>query len=158
MTVMVVKRSVGRELADRLGLAFMGDMSQIDEVLAKADFVSIHLPLESGTVGFFGAREFSKMKTNAILINIARAPIVDKKALCDSLANRRLGGAGLDVYWDEPADPADPLLALPNVFLTPHVAGATDEVKSKVASVTAENIKLVLAGKAPRFEVFSAPH
>lgn len=157
MKVMVVKRSIDREMEKRLGLAFMGDMSQLDHVLKNSDFISIHLPLESGTVGFFGEREFGLMKDEAILINIARAPIVDKQALYNALTKGNLAGAGLDVFWEEPADPADPLLSLPNVLLTPHVAGATEDVKTRIATVTAENIRLVLAGKAPTYEVFSAP-
>jgi phosphoglycerate dehydrogenase-like enzyme len=158
MKVMVVKRSIDREMEKKLGLAFMGDMSDIDRVLTNADFVSIHLPLESGTVDFFNDRQFELMKNDAVLINIARAPIVNKDALYRALKSGKIAGAGMDVYWEEPADPKDPLLQLPNVFLTPHVAGATEDVKTRIATVTAENIKLVLAGKPPTHEVFSAPH
>lgn len=158
MQVMVVKRSIDRALENELGLAFMGDMSSIDRVLENADFVSVHLPLEEGTVGFFGAPQFARMKPGAFLINIARAPIVDKAALQSALASGRLAGAGLDVFWEEPADPKDPLLAFPNLLLTPHVAGATHEVKTKVARVAADNIKLVMAGKPPVYEVTSTPH
>lgn len=158
MKVMVVKRSVDKKAERELGLAFMGDMSQTDHVLENSDFLSIHLPLDENTVGFMGKSQFAKMKKGAILINIARAPIVDKAALLEALKSGHLSGAGLDVFWEEPADPADPLLAMTNVFLTPHVAGATHDVKTKVASVAAENIKLVMAGKAPNYEVFSPPH
>jgi phosphoglycerate dehydrogenase-like enzyme len=158
MRVMVVKRTIDRRLEHELGLAFMGDMSSLPKVLQEADFVSIHLPLDPMTVGFFGTRQFAMMKPGAMLINIARAPIVDKAALYHALSEGKLAGAGLDVFWEEPADPADPLLALPNVVLTPHVAGVTHEVKMNIARATAENIRLVAAGKAPNNAVSAEEH
>jgi phosphoglycerate dehydrogenase-like enzyme len=93
-----------------------------------------------------------------MLINIARAPIVDKAALYRALSKGRLAGAGLDVFWEEPADPADPLLVLPNVVLTPHVAGVTHEVKMNIARATAENIRLVASGKSPNNAVSAEEH
>jgi phosphoglycerate dehydrogenase-like enzyme len=158
MRVMVIKRTIDRQLEHELGLAFMGDMSSLPKVLQEADFVSIHLPLDPTTVGLFGARAFAMMKPGAMLINIARAPIVDKAALYHALSEGRLAGAGLDVFWEEPADPADPLLALPNVVLTPHVAGVTHEVKMNIARATAENIRLVASGKSPNNAVSVEEH
>ncbi len=155
MRVMVVKRSIDRKLERELGLAFMGDLSSLPKVLSESDFVSIHLPLEPNTVGFFGDREFAMMKPTAMLINVARAPIVDRTALTRALSEGKLAGAGLDVFWDEPADPADPLFALPNVLLTPHIAGHTHDVTLTIARVTAENIRLVESGKEPKFAVYS---
>lgn len=158
MRVMAVKRTADQALARELGLAYMADMSGLDEMLAQSDFVSIHLPLEPATTGFVGERVLSRMKPGSILINIARAPIVDKVALHAALQQGKVAGAGLDVFWEEPADPADPLLKLPNVMLTPHIAGTTYEVMERLARVAADNIRLVLAGKQPLYPVNEAGH
>jgi phosphoglycerate dehydrogenase-like enzyme len=155
MRVTAVKRTIDRVLERELGLAFLGTIAQLDVMLAEADFVSIHLPLEPATVGFFGRREFAMMKTGSALVNIARAPIVDKAALYEALRSGRLAGAGLDVFWDEPADPEDPLLRLPNVIVTPHVAGASAEIHERLAETVAANVRAVERGEAPRHLVLS---
>jgi phosphoglycerate dehydrogenase-like enzyme len=155
MRVMAVKRTIDRALERELGLAFLGTMAQLDDVLAEADFVSIHLPLEPATIGFFGRRQFATMKAGSALVNIARAPIVDKAALYEALQSGRLAGAGMDVFWDEPADPEDPLLRLPNVVLTPHVAGASVEVHERLVRTVAANIRAVERGETPDHLVLS---
>src|SRR6185295_6713655 len=120
------------------------------------DVVSIHLPLEPSTVGFFGPSCLAAMKRGAILINIARGPIVDRDALLDALRTGGLAGAGLDVVWDEPMDPADPLLALPNVVVTPHIAAQSYETQETLAALVAENIRRVARGEVPRFALGAA--
>ncbi|MCO5066727.1 MAG: NAD(P)-binding domain-containing protein [Rhizobiaceae bacterium] len=157
MKVMTVKRTIDRRAEKDLGLSFMGDFSSMDHVLSQSDFVSLHLPLEANTVGMIGQRELGMMKRSAYLINISRASIVDKAALTEALETGRIAGAGLDVFWEEPADPQDPLLKHPNVFLTPHNAGITKEVKAKLTEVAVGNIRRVLAGEAPEYEVTNAP-
>lgn len=153
MRTIAVKRSADPKLADELGLAFLGQMDQLDRVLADSDFVSLHLPLGSETKEFLGAKHFSKMKRGSIFINIARAPIVQKDALYQALMSGHLGGCGMDVYWEEPAKPDDPLLQLPNVILTPHIAGTTVDVLMNLAKAAAENIRRVAAGTRPLNEV-----
>ena len=153
MSVIAVKRTPDKTLAADLGLDFLGDPSHQDEVLARADFVSIHLPLEPATIRSFGRRQFERMKPGSYLINIARGRIVDKEALYRSLTSGHLAGAGLDVFWVEPIDPGDPLLALPNVIATPHIAAPTYETEALSAQVVAENIRLVAAGKPPKHPV-----
>jgi len=153
MRVIAVKRTIDRRIEKELGLVFLGDVSRLGDILAQSDFVSIHLPLETGTVNFFGRREFEMMKPGSFLINIARGPIIDKAALYEALTNARLGGVGLDVFWEEPPDPNDPLLALPNVIATPHIAGATVEDRERTANIVAENIRLVATGKPPKYLV-----
>ena len=155
MQVAAVKRTMDRALERELGLAFLGTIEQLETMLSGADFVSIHLPLEPATIGFFGRRELAMMKPGSCLVNIARAPIVDKTALQDALQSGRLAGAGLDVFWDEPADPEDPLLQLPNVVLTPHVAGASPEIHERLAQVVAANIRAVKRGDSPQYLVLS---
>lgn len=153
MRVIAVKRSADPELARRLGLEFIDDMGRYNELLETSDFVSIHLPLETGTVGFFGRDAFRRMKPGSFLINIARGPIVDKAALVEALASKHLAGAGLDVFWEEPIDPNDPVLKFPNVVATPHIAGATYEMQERLAAIVAENIRRVAVGQPPAHQV-----
>jgi phosphoglycerate dehydrogenase-like enzyme len=151
--VMAIKRAPDQALANELGIDFMGGIAELPRVLAEADFVSLHLPNNKDTVDFLGQREFAFMKPGAILVNIARAPMVNKAALQEALASGRLGGAGLDVCWQEPIDPKDPLFALPNVIITPHIAGDTEEVELRLAQLAAANIRLVAKGEKPAFVV-----
>lgn len=94
----------------------------LDEMLAKCDFLSIHLPLSPQTRGMIDARRLALMKKGAILVNTARADIVDKPALIAAIESGQLGGVGMDVGYKEPADPDEPLLTYPNVVLLPHTA------------------------------------
>jgi phosphoglycerate dehydrogenase-like enzyme len=89
------------------------------------------------------------MKPTAVLINVARGALVDQEALYEALVQGRLGGAGLDVFESEPVDPNHPLLRLPNVVATPHVAGNTDEISRRRARFASENVERVAAGETP---------
>jgi D-3-phosphoglycerate dehydrogenase len=120
--------------------------------------VSIHAPLTNETRKLIGAKELRRMKRNAYLINTARGPVVDKKALFESLKKGEIAGAGLDVFWVEPPNPHDPLFELKNVVATPHIAGATCESIDRIAKVIAENITLVMKGFPPRYLVNVPPH
>jgi phosphoglycerate dehydrogenase-like enzyme len=95
-----------------------------DELLAESDYISLHVPMNENTRDMFGEETFARMKPGAILINTARAAIVNREALLGALRSGRLGGAGFDVLYEEPAGEDDPLLDLDNVILTPHLAGA----------------------------------
>ena len=149
MRVVGVKRTPDPALAQRLGMVRLGGMDELDAMLAEADYVSIHLPLDPSTVGFMDARRIALMKPGACLINIARGPIVDQDALYLALSTGALGGAGLDVFAEEPIAPDHPLLALPTVFATLHVAGATEEMQQRLAEMSAANIRLVAEGRPP---------
>lgn len=153
MRVVAVKRTPDADMAKELGLDRLVTTEHLHDILAQADFVSVHLPHDPKTVGFLGDAEFAAMKPGAFLINIARGPMVKKSALHDALVSGRLAGAGLDVYWNEPVDPEDPLLSLPNVVATPHIAGDTVDVEQRIAELTAENIRLVSRGEQPRYVV-----
>ena len=119
-----------------------------DQLLAESDFVSIHTPLTPETRHQIGARELGLMKPTAFLVNTARGPIVDEAALIRALAERRIGGAGLDVFEHEPhVDPA--LLTMPNVVLTPHLGSAVAELRESMANVVVDNILAVLDGRQP---------
>jgi phosphoglycerate dehydrogenase-like enzyme len=114
-------------------------------VLTESDFVSIHCPLSERTRGMFDDEAFARMKPGAHLINVSRGPIVDRGALERALV--RLGGVGLDVFWREPWDPADPLFADPKVVALPHVAGSTEEAFGRIADVIVENIRRLDTGE-----------
>jgi D-3-phosphoglycerate dehydrogenase len=98
------------------------EMVSFDELLAVSDFISLHCPLTEGTTGLFNERALQKMKATAWLINVARGPLVDEGALLQALADGTIAGAALDVFHTEPLSTTHPLLALPNVLATPHVA------------------------------------
>jgi len=120
----------------------------LDQLLAESDFVSVHAPLKAETHHLIGARELRLMKPSAFLINTARGPIVDEQALVDALTERRIAGAGLDVFEREP-HVEEALLAMPNVVLTPHLGSAVAELREMMAHVVVDNIVAVLEGRRP---------
>ena len=116
------------------------------DILARADIVTLHLRLTPDTKGFIGAAEFALMKAGAILVNTGRGALVDRDALHAALAGGKLGGAGLDVFHDEPLKPGDPLLGVANTVLSPHNAGQTPEVRRDGLLKVIENVERFLAG------------
>jgi phosphoglycerate dehydrogenase-like enzyme len=96
----------------------------LDELLASSDFVSLHLPRAPATVNFMGARELAVIKPRAILINVSQPNLVERHALRQALESGRLGGFGLDTFYEEPGDANDPLIKLPNVIVSPHLGGS----------------------------------
>lgn len=116
-------------------------------LLARADAVSLHCPLSPKTEGLFDAEAFAHLKRGALLVNTARGPIIDRSAVEHALDTGHLGGLGLDVFWQEPWDPADPLFARDRVVALPHVAGSTFESFGRIADVVAENVRRVGVGE-----------
>jgi phosphoglycerate dehydrogenase-like enzyme len=153
MRVWAVKREVSAGMREALGLDWLKTTRHLPELLCESDFVSLHVPLNEKTKGLIGPKEIAFMKPSAFLINVARGPVVNRAALAAALAEKRLAGAGLDVFWNEPTDPEDPLLRMPNVIATPHVANMTVETIQTIARVAVENIRLVRAGLSPRHQV-----
>jgi D-3-phosphoglycerate dehydrogenase len=121
----------------------------LDELLTCADIVSVHCPLNASTHHLLGERELGLMKPTAFLINTARGPIVDGAALVAALAERRLEGAGLDVFETEPLPADDPLRQLDNVILTPHSASWSVESSAECRRVAVEHVVTVLRGGVP---------
>jgi D-3-phosphoglycerate dehydrogenase len=128
----------------------------IETLLRESDVVSLHLRLSAETAGYISRERLAMMKPTAYLINTARAGLVDRSALLDALRDGRIGGAGLDVFHEEPIARGDPLLALPNVVLTPHDAGMTQEVIDVGLQRAVENVDRFLRG-APINVVVGAP-
>ena len=121
----------------------------LDELLAGADFVTIHMDLNDGSRHLIGAREIGLMRSTAYLINTARGGVVDQAALTAALQQGRLAGAGLDVLEREPPDPAEPILTLPNVIAFPHMGTATHETRKAMRELAVDNVLAVLAGRRP---------
>jgi glyoxylate reductase len=118
----------------------------LDDLLARADFVSIHVPLTPETKGMIDRRRLKAMKAGAYLINTSRGPVIDEAALAEALRDGPLAGAALDVYENEPAiNPS--LLELENVVLAPHIGSASRETRGRMAEMAAENIVAVLKGR-----------
>ncbi len=139
-----------------LGLTY----TPFDQLLAESDFVSLHPPLNPQTRHMIGARELGLMKPTAYLVNTSRGAIVDEKALVQALAERRIAGAGLDVFEDEPRV-APELLAMTNVVLTPHLGSAVKELREEMANIVVDNILALLDGRQPpncwNREIYAAP-
>ena len=117
-----------------------------DDVLAGCDIISLHMPLVDATRNLIDAAAFDRMKPGAIVINTARGGIVDEGALADALRAGRLGGAALDVFANEPLDSGagSRFAGVPNLILTPHIAGITEESNARVSQVTADNVRRAL--------------
>lgn len=115
------------------------------DALAAADYVSLHLPLTPETHHLVGRRELGLLPPGAVLVNAARGGLVDEAALAEALRSGRLGGAALDVREVEPPPPGDPLAELPNVLLTPHLAGHTEEALERIAAFVAEEVVRAVA-------------
>ncbi len=124
----------------------------LDELLERADIISVHVPLLPSTRNILGREQFARMKKGAILINTARGGVLDEEAMIESLKSGQLGGAGLDVFSSEPTPADNPLLNLENVVLSPHMAAHTDDAL-KAMSMIAVDILRVLSGKRPTFRV-----
>ena len=119
-----------------------------DTLLGAADIVSLHVPLVAATQHYLGARELALMKPSAILVNAARGPVVDERALVKALEQGRIAAAGLDVYEREP-QPAPGLVKLPNTVLAPHMASASFETRRKMSDMAVANCLAGLAGERP---------
>ena len=155
--------SIGRETAaramalgldviahDPAGISMDGvEAAGFEDLLSRADIVSLHVPLIEATRGLIGETALAAMKPGAVLIDTARGGIVDEPALCAALVSGHLGGAALDVFEEEPlgAEAGARFRDVPNLVLTPHIAGITHEANTRVSALTAENVLRVLGGQ-----------
>ncbi len=120
---------------------------------AASDAITIHCPLTSQTRGMLDAAAFAAMRPGVLVVNVARGGVIDRAALAAALAEGRLGGVGLDVHWDEPADPGDPIYADPRVVAMPHIGGSTIEAFGRIADVVADNVRRLSRGEPLRHRI-----
>jgi len=121
----------------------------LTQVFSESDFVVVACPLTEATRGLVSRELIARMKNTAFLVNVARGPVVDEPALIEALAQRRIAGAGLDVFWKQPLPRDHPFLTLDNVLLTPHVAGTTDDSRERISAVVVEELRRMLRGEKP---------
>lgn len=144
MPILYTANSAKPELEEQMG----AQRRELDDLLKEADFVCLVVPLSAATEGLIGARELGLMKSSAILINLARGPVIDEPALIEALRQGQIRGAGLDVYTREPLE-ASPLFELPNVVTLPHIGSATHETRYAMAERAVNNLIAALTGERP---------
>jgi D-3-phosphoglycerate dehydrogenase len=125
------------------------EKTELDDLMRKADYVTINCPLNDETRGMIGARQFAQMRPHAYFITTSRGWIHDEGALAEAIRERRIAGAGLDVWSKEPPPHDHPLLQFDNVLISPHTAGVTREARTNCAKIAAEQIIDILDGKRP---------
>jgi D-3-phosphoglycerate dehydrogenase len=130
----------------------------LDELLSRADIVTVHVPLDRDTRGLIGRTQLASMRPGSFLLNASRGPVVDEAALVESLQSGHLAGAALDVFEVEPLAEQSPLRELDNVFLTAHIGGNTQEAKARALRVVASNLQRVVRGQEPFNVVNGVPY
>lgn len=147
MRIMAIDvRPIEQENLDELQPEFLGTPADIDRLARESDFLSLHLHLTPETRHIIDARRIGLMKPTTCIINVARGALVDETAMYEALLEKRLGGAGLDVFAQEPPDPTLPVYSLPNVVVTPHISGGTDATARKRAAAVLENLDRLAEG------------
>ena len=141
-------RPIEQRILDELQPEFLGGPGDLDRVAAECDFLSPHLHLTERTRHVIDRRRIGLMKPTACIINVARGELIDEEALYEALLARRLGGAGLDVFAHEPADPDHRVFRLPNVYVSPHTAGGTDGTSRNRARFALANLNRYARGEA----------
>ncbi|MGE3960725.1 MAG: 2-hydroxyacid dehydrogenase [Dehalococcoidia bacterium] len=129
---------------------FPGTFVPLEELLARSDFISVHVPLTDETRGMCDAAFFRRMQPHAIFVNTSRGPVVDQSALIAALEDGTIAAAGLDVMTPEPLPPDDPLVRAPNIVLSPHVGSATLETRTKMAHLAVDGLLAGLRGERVR--------
>ena len=145
MTVLACDPYLSAEEVARRG----AEKVELDELLSRADFVTVHCPRSAETLGLFGRPQFQRMKRNAFFLNTARGGIHKEDELVAALAAGEIAGAGLDVFLKEPPPADHPLLAFDNVIASPHIAGVTHEAMHEMARAAAEQWIDLFDGKVP---------
>jgi len=129
------------------------DFSEIDNLLAESDFVSLHIPSIKSTFKMVNSRFLKKMKKGSFLINTARGELIDENALYDNIKNGQIGGAALDVFYEEPCSQENPLFSLPGVIATAHLGAATDNASNEMTRISIDECLAVLQGHKPKHAV-----
>jgi glyoxylate/hydroxypyruvate/2-ketogluconate reductase len=145
MNLLYHNRTRKKSVEESLGVRY----AELEDLLKQSDFVVLLTPLTPETTKFIGQNEFAKMKETAIFINASRGKTVDEAALIDALQTGKIRGAGLDVFEQEPVDPDNPLLKMPNVVALPHIGSATAETRLDMAMLAAQNLVKAVLGEEP---------
>jgi len=133
------------KLETEYGVEYVG----FDELLKRSDILTIHVDLNPSSRGILGPEEFDKMKPTSLVVNTSRGPVINESALIDALRDGNIGGAALDVFETEPTPLDNPLLSMPNVLVTPHIASASWETRRKMAVRSTGNVLSYLKGERP---------
>jgi phosphoglycerate dehydrogenase-like enzyme len=141
-----LKRRPEADLAERLGLEWIGGEDDMEAFLRRSEYLFLCLPVSARTRGLIGERELAWMPAGSFLINPARGGLIREEALAEALICGHLAGAALDVFTGEPLDPKSPILAAPGLIATPHIAGVTDISYGDIARIVAENITRLASG------------
>jgi glyoxylate reductase len=149
MRILYCSRTPKPTLERRYRMEFVSQ----EELFKRSDIVSLHAPLTEETHHLIDKRTLALMSPSAVLVNTARGPLVDQGALYEALADGRIGAAALDVTDPEPMPADDPLLTLPNVIVTPHIASASVATRTRMATLAAENLVQALSGRVPKHTV-----
>jgi D-3-phosphoglycerate dehydrogenase / 2-oxoglutarate reductase len=149
MQVVIADVVQDERAAAEVGARYVG----LEELLRSADFVSLHAPSTPQTRDLINRRTLEQMKPGAYLINTARGELVNEAELADALRSGRIAGAALDVFKQEPPEPGNPLVGLPNVIPLPHIAGVTAQSGERMAELSTENILAVLRGDRPPYPI-----
>jgi phosphoglycerate dehydrogenase-like enzyme len=142
MRVIAVRAHVKKEIPEGVQQVF--DDTQLDDLLSQSDYVVLAAPVTPLTLGLMNAARLARMKPDACLVNVGRGPLVDEGALVQALRERKIGGAALDVFEEEPLPANSPLWDLDNVLITPHTAGLTDKLWERHYAVISENLRRYL--------------
>lgn len=134
---------------DEYGVEYVG----FDELLRRSDILTVHVDLNPSSRSIFGPVEFEKMKPTSVIVNTSRGPVINESALIDALRDGKIGGAALDVFETEPTPLDNPLLSMPNVLVTPHIASASWETRRKMALRSTGNVLSYLKGERPPYIV-----
>ena len=140
-----IKQSEPEKAAAELGLGWAGTPDKLDELLEQSDFVVLCLPATDRSRNMIDRSAFAAMERHPFLINLARGGLVNREALLEALSSGQIAGAGLDVFWEEPPEPHDPIFSY-NVLSTPHIAGSTDISTDGIVRVMSENFRRLEAG------------
>ena len=151
MRVLYYKRNRRQDWEAALGVEY----APLDRLLAESDFVTLHVPMTPETHHLIDEAALKRMKSTAILVNIARGPVVDPRALYEALKTGEIAGAALDVTDPEPITTDDPLLTLDNLLICPHVGSATVQTRTRMATMAAENLLAGLKGEPLPYSVFA---
>jgi phosphoglycerate dehydrogenase-like enzyme len=143
-----IKRTDPQKAKEELGLEWVGRPEELGGLLKRSDFVILCLPVTANTKQIMNQDTLVLMKNSSYLINLSRGGLVDRQALEEALATRIIAGAGLDVFWEEPPDPHDPIFQY-NVLATPHIAGSTDVSMRGIVKAVAENIRRIANKQNP---------